>query len=87
MRKYSVAYASSTGFGWEREYDRIDEFEDFVDEIRNEYTARLTVWDNQIKQFLFWKNCLTYNCKIDMLHSCDRDLRTLDRKRKVVLRS
>lgn len=86
MKKYSVTYvAGSTGYGWEHEYDKIEEFEDFVDEIRKEYTASLTVWDNEIQEFIFWKKCLTYKCKIDMLHSYARDLRTTTRKRKTAV--
>ena len=48
-------------------------------EIRNDYTARLTVWDNELKDFVFWKDCLTYNCKIDMLRAYERDLETMQR--------
>mgnify|MGYP003481258643 CR=1 FL=1 len=84
MKKYSVTYASgSNGYGWEHEYDRIDEFEDFIDEIRKEYTARLLLWDNEIKKFIFWKDCLTYSLRIDFLQSYDRDLRTKNRKSKL----
>lgn len=84
MKKYSVTYvAGSTGYGWEHEYDRIDEFEDFVNHIRNEYSAHLTVWDNEIEEFIFWKNCLTYKCKIDLLHSNARDLRTKSRRKAI----
>lgn len=37
MSKYSVSYCSgATGFGWEQDYDRLDEFEDFIDEMRME---------------------------------------------------
>ena len=80
-RKYSVTYASgATGFGWEHEHDRIDEFECFVDEIRHEYTACLRVWDNELEDFIFWKDCLSSKCKIDMLHAYGRDLRTTTRK-------
>ena len=80
-RKYSVTYVSgATGFGWVHDYDRIDEFEDFVDEIRNEYSACLTVWDNELEDFIFWKDCLSNKCEIDMLHARDRDLRTTTRK-------
>ena len=83
MKKYSVDYLScSTGYGWQHEYDRIDEFEDFVDEIRKEYTASLMVFDNEINEIIFWKKCLTYKCKIDLLHSYERDLRTTTRRRK-----
>ena len=68
-RKYSVTYASgATGF----EY--------FVDEIRHEYTACLRVWDNELEDFIFWKDCLSSKCKIDMLHAYGRDLRTTTRK-------
>jgi len=82
-RKYSVTYASgATGFGWEHEYDRISELEGFVNEIRHEYTVSLTVWDNVLKDFIFWKDCLSTKCEIDMLHSRDRDLRTTTRKLK-----
>lgn len=85
MKKYSVTYTSgATGYGWHEEYDRVEEFESFVNEIRHDYTARLTVWDNELEDFIFWKDCLTYTCKIDMLHSYNRDLRTKTRKAKPV---
>ena len=36
-KKYSVTYTSgATGYGWHKEYDKIEDFESFVDEIRNE---------------------------------------------------
>lgn len=83
MKKYTLTYVSgATCFGWEKEYDRIEEFESFVDEMRAEYTASVTVWDNEIQKFIYWKNCLTYKAKVDMLHSYKRDLRTTSRERK-----
>lgn len=80
MKKYSVDYASgATGYGWSQEFDRLDEFEDFIDEMRKEVTARVTVWDSQLHDFIFWKDCLCYKPSIDMLHSIGRDMRTKDR--------
>ena len=83
MKKYSVTYvAGSTGFGWEDEFDRLDEFEDFIDAMREEYTAAVSVWDNEAEKFIFKKNVLTRKCEIDFLHSWDRDMRTTTRKKK-----
>lgn len=83
-RKYSVSYTSgATGFGWNKEYDRLEDFEDFINEKRKDYTAMVTVFDNTLNDFIFWKNTLTYNIKTDMLHNFSRDMRTITRKRKL----
>ena len=82
-KKYTVSYCSgATGYGWEQEYDRLDEFESFVDYIRQEYTAYLDVWDNTLHDFIFLKRVLTYTPEIDLLQRHDRDMRTTSRKRK-----
>ena len=79
-RKYSVTYISGVmGFGWVHDYDRIDEFQNFVDEIRNEYSACLTVWDNELECFIFWKYCLSTKCEFDILHAFDRNFRATTR--------
>lgn len=83
-KKYSVQYCSgATGYGWEQEFDRLNEFESFVDEMRKEYTAAVWVWDNQLHDFIFIKRTLSYEPSVDLLHSIDRDLRTTTRKWKV----
>ena len=42
MAKYTVDYTSgATGYGWTREYDCLDEFEYFINEKRNDYTAKV----------------------------------------------
>lgn len=85
MKKYSVSYVSgATGYGWTHEYDKLEEFEYLVEEMRHEYTARVTVWDSELEDFVFWKDVLTYKCHIDMLKSYDRDFRTTTRKCKAV---
>ena len=82
-KKYTVSYCvGSTGYGWRHEYDRLDEFEDFVDEIRREYTASLWVWDSTLQDFIFWKDCLEYKPSIDKLHDFRRDMRTTTRRAK-----
>ena len=83
-KKYIVNYCSgSTGYGWKKEYDRLDQFEDFVNEIRHNYTAYITVWDDELKEHIFWKDCLTYEPRIDMLRAICRDMRTKTRKVKL----
>ena len=82
-KKYSVDYVSgATGYGWERDFDRLDEFESFINEMRTEYTARVLVYDHQMEKFIFWKDCLSYKPRIDMLHCIGRDMRTKTRKYK-----
>jgi hypothetical protein len=46
-KKYYVSYASgATGYGWEHEYDRLDEFEDFVRGV--DRTAYIFVYDYEL---------------------------------------
>ncbi len=83
-KKYSVSYTSgATGFGWNKEYERLEEFEDFINEKRKDYTAKVTVFDNTLKDFIFWKKALTFNTEVDLLHEYGRDMRTTTRKVKV----
>ena len=83
MKKYTVYYCSgATGFGWTAHHDRLDEFESFVDEMRHEYTAHVSVWDSTLKEFIFYKWALSYNPETDMLKEIDRDMRTTTRRMK-----
>ena len=84
-KKYTVKYCSgSTGYGWEKQYDRLDEFEDFIDEMRGDYTARIIVWDETLQKIIFWKDCLSVNPRIDLLSELLRDMRTTTRKAKCI---
>lgn len=81
-KKYYLEYTSgATGYGWGREFDRLDEFEDFINEMRNEYTAAVRVWDSELKTFIFWKRALS-EPTTDMLSDMFRDMRTTTRKWK-----
>ena len=82
-KKYKVVYCSgATGYGWEQSYDRLDEFEDFVDEMRSVWTASLKVWDNSLKRFIFYKRALSYP-ETDELSNVVRDFRTTTREIKM----
>lgn len=82
-KKYTLSYCNGpTGFGWEKEFDTLDEFEGFVDSKRNDRSAYLSVWDESMQKIIFLKNVLTYKPRIDMLHAYARDMRTTTRKAK-----
>ena len=83
MKKYQLSYCSgATGYGWTQEYDRLEEIEPFVNEMRSVYTAEVTVWDNSVKDFIFYKRTLTYKPETDDLSRFDRDYRTKTRRWK-----
>ena len=85
MAKYTVSYcAGATGFGWRKEYNRLDEFEDFIDEVRHDYSAYASVWDESVQDFIFWKDCLELNPSIDKLSDIFRDRRTTTKRMKGV---
>lgn len=82
-KKYSVSYCTpNTGYGWEVEHDRLDEFEDFINEHRNNYHANVRVWDNTLGKFVFVKYALERKPEVDMLSDPFRDMRTTTRKIK-----
>ena len=79
--KYEIRYCSgATCFGWEDACDTIEEVENMIFEIRNTYNAMVTVWDNNLKNFIFFKRVLS-EPDTDMIHNYKRDLRTTTRQR------
>lgn len=82
-KKYVVEYATN-GYGWTKEYNRLEEFEAFIDENRREIYASISVWDATGKSFIFLKRILTHTPEIDMLHNVVRDMRTTTKKAKGV---
>ena len=82
MSKYIVDYSSTSGYGWTKEYDRVESVDGIVNEHRhNKYTG-LTVYDCEHGDFIFWKDIFS-GPSIDLLgdHNA-RDLRTVTRMRK-----
>ena len=82
MKKYKVSYESgATGFGWDEEVDTITEVIRLIENIRHDFTAKVTVFDSQFKDFVFYKRSLTHHCETDFIISVyDKDLRTRTRK-------
>ena len=81
-KKYTVDYCSAaTGYGWRQDYDRLDEFEDFVNESRRDAMAYISVWDNTLHEFVFDKG-YGFTPRIDKLKNPRRDMRTATREAK-----
>lgn len=73
-KKYYVSYASgATGYGWEHEYDRLDEFEDFVRGV--DRTAYIFVYDYELGETIYHKDCLDDKPTINLLSAPLRDFR------------
>ena len=69
-KRYHISYASgATGYGWEEETDSIEEARHIArsDDFGKHYTASLTIWDEEIQDFIFWKSVLEYKPKIDRI--------------------
>lgn len=82
MAKYTVIYTSAaTGYGWRKEHERLEDFEDFVNEKRTDAMAYVTVWDNELVKCIFRKG-YGFKPEIDMLKNPQRDMRTTTRERK-----
>ena len=80
-KKYTVSYACGS-YGWVKDFNRLDEFEDVIDEHRNDIYAKVAVYDSSIREFIFWKNALDYKPSVDDLSRIDRDYRTKTRSWK-----
>lgn len=79
--KYEIGYCSgATGYGWEDACDTIEEVEEIISEIRETRTAMVTVFDNNLGNFIFYKRALS-EPETDMIYSFKRDLRTTTRQR------
>ena len=82
-KKYTLSYCSgATGYGWKSDCDRLDECESFIDELRSEYTANVSLWDNTTHEYVYRKKALTYKPDIDLLYKFGRDMRTKTRQWK-----
>lgn len=81
--KYKIDYTSgATGYGWEEECRTINEVLTILDELRHEYSAKLSVWDRELNDFIYYKYSLTYKPETDLIYNMNRDLRTKTRLAK-----
>ena len=82
MAKYNVVYVNGpTGFGWDEDFERLDEVEEIVNYYYSNYSTAIHVFDYVQDKFIFWKDVLTYKPSIDDLHRSDRDYRTKTRSK------
>ena len=70
MGRFHIYYCSgATGYGWEKETDSIREARGIAhsDDFGRNYTAEVSVWDEVIKDFIYWKRVLRYKPEIDKI--------------------
>ena len=77
--KNTVTYVSgATGFGWTEYANTIKEVEWLLQGIATKHTAQVSVWDNELEDFIFYKRALA-EPETDLIHNSRRDLRTKTR--------
>lgn len=82
-KKYTLYYCSGpTGYGWREDYDRLNECEAFINEMRREVTCEVSLWDNTINDYIYWRRCMCYTPEVDLLHCVVRDMRTKTKRMK-----
>lgn len=67
MARYKISYTSgATGYGWEEPVASRAEVKSTIKSLCD-YTAELWVWDEKVKDHIYWKRCLEHNPRIDRL--------------------
>lgn len=81
-KKYSVSYTNgASGYGWGREYEHLNEFEDFITTVSR--TSYVCVYDNEIDKIIYKKDVLNDEPSIDFLHAPRRDFRFKSRTYRI----
>ena len=58
-KRFSISYTSgATGYGWDHYADTIAEVKRTIKDLKGIYTARVTVFDSKIGDFVFYKRAL-----------------------------
>lgn len=66
--RYTVWYKSTTGYGWKRESNSLWDFTGLLKECRNgNYYISVHIYDERVKDFVFWKDALERKPEIDRL--------------------
>lgn len=65
--RYTIEYASTTGYGWKEESNSLGDFSGIIKEARKNYYMHLIIWDEKKKDFVFWKRAIHSKPDIDKL--------------------
>lgn len=68
-KRYSISYTSgATGYGWDSYVNTITEVKREIKGIKDTYTARVTVFDSKINDFVFYKRALDRIPETDLIY-------------------
>ncbi len=68
-KNYTVSYSSgATGYGWEEKVNTLEEVKLTLGGIHKNYTAHVTVYSRKHNGFVYWKDCLQYNPRTNLIH-------------------
>ena len=80
MKTYKVEVViGCTGGGFRYETDLLKEVEKTIAEYSKDPINGITVYDEKIQDFIFWKDALCYKPSINLLGSIRRDFRYKER--------
>lgn len=83
MKKYNVIIINGcTGSQIEMDLDNIKQVEREIQEYKNDLSYTISVYDNEFKDFIYYKWCNEMMAEINIIMSRVRDLRTTTRKIK-----
>lgn len=66
-KRYIIDYCSApTGYGWRLETNSRKEARDMAREYGKVITTAISVWDNQVRDFIYDKRTLDYHPTVDL---------------------
>ena len=79
--KYEVEITNSN-YSIIEECENIKDVEYLLSAVNEKYYTKITVYDRELKDFIYYKDILAEIPEVDTLVSRERDLRTTTRRRK-----
>lgn len=65
-KRYCIDYCSgATGYGWSHETNSRREAQSVAKSMSKSYTSAVSVWDNEIHDFIYDKSVLEYKPRIN----------------------
>lgn len=77
--KYTINYTGSSCYGWTEKVNTIKEVKYILEGIEDKYYCKISVFDNQLNDFVYWKDILTSKAETDLINNLKSDLRTKTR--------
>ena len=77
--KYIIDCTGTNGYGRTEKAKTIQEVKYIIEGIEDKYYYKISVFDNQLNDFIYWKDILTSKAETDLINNLKSDLRTKTR--------